>query len=112
MPPTRLMRDDRVVSETVDLFRANSRTPETRSGDLRAQLAGNVTGERRVRELVERYGAAIVAAATAKAIADGEARMRAALRAFPDGIAEVSDVMEDAFGAPTIELRLRSEKSR
>ena len=54
------------------LFRANSRTPETRSGDLRAQLAGNVTGERRVRELVERYGPAVVAAATDKAIDDGE----------------------------------------
>ena len=40
MPPMRLMRDDAVVPETVALFRANSRTPETRSGDLRAQLAG------------------------------------------------------------------------
>ena len=98
MPPMRLMRDDVVVPETVALFRANSRTPETRSGDLRAQLAGNVTGERRVRDLVERYGAATVAQATAKAIDDGERRMRAALRAFPDGVAERSDVMEDAHG--------------
>ncbi|HEV8019679.1 MAG TPA: hydantoinase B/oxoprolinase family protein [Candidatus Lustribacter sp.] len=110
MPPTRLMRDDVVVSETVDFFRNNSRTPATRSGDLRAQLAGNVTGERRVRELVERYGAPTVAAAIAKAIADGEARMRAALRAFPDGIVDASDVMEDQAGAPTIVLRLRLEK--
>jgi N-methylhydantoinase B len=110
MPPMRLMRDDRVVSEAVALFRANSRTPETRSGDLRAQLAGNVTGERRVLELVERYGAATVAGATAKAIADGEQRMRAALRAFPDGVADVRDVMEDERGEPSIELVLRLEK--
>ena len=110
MPPMRLMRDDRVVAETVALFRANSRTPETRSGDLRAQLAGNVTGERRVRELTERYGAGVVADATARAVDDGERRMRAALRAFPDGVAEVADVMEDANGEPTIALRLRLEK--
>jgi len=110
MPPLRLMRDDAVVDETIALLRANSRTPETRSGDLRAQLAGNVTGERRVCELVERYGAATVAHATAKAIDDGERRMRAALRAFPDGVAECSDVMEDAHGEPTIVLRLRLEK--
>ena len=103
-------RDDVVVPQIVDLFRANSRTPETRSGDLRAQLAGNFTGERRVRELVDRYGAGTVAQATAKAIDDGERRMRAALRAFPDGIAELSDVMEDANGEPTIVLRLRLEK--
>jgi len=110
MPPVRLMRDDAVVLETVELFRANSRTPESRSGDLRAQLAGNITGERRVHELIERYGAATVAQATAKSIADGERRMRAALRAFPNGVAEVRDVMEDANGEPSIELRLRLEK--
>jgi N-methylhydantoinase B len=110
MPPMRLMRDDRVVAGTVELFRANSRTPQTRSGDLRAQLAGNVTGERRVHELVARYGAATVAAATAKAIDDGERRMRAALRAFPDGVAVVHDVMEDAAGLPSIALHLRLEK--
>ncbi len=28
VPPMRLMREDRVVSETVALFRANSRTPD------------------------------------------------------------------------------------
>ena len=110
MPPMRLMREDRVVPETVALFRANSRTPETRSGDLRAQLAGNVTGERRMRELIERYGAATVADATTKAIDDGERRMRAALRAFPDGVVELEDVMEDRAGAPSIVLHLRLEK--
>ena len=110
MPPMRLMRDDRVVAETVALFRANSRTPQTRSGDLRAQLAGNVTGERRVRDLVERYGADVVTAATARSIDDGERRMRAALRAFPDGVVELQDVMEDAAGDPSIVLQLRLEK--
>jgi N-methylhydantoinase B len=47
MPPARLVKDDRSVESTIALFRANSRTPEARSGDLRAQTAGNYTGERR-----------------------------------------------------------------
>ena len=51
VPPMRLMRDDAVVAQTIELFRANSRTPDARSGDLRAQIAGNVTGERRLLEL-------------------------------------------------------------
>ncbi|MBV9271725.1 MAG: hydantoinase B/oxoprolinase family protein, partial [Candidatus Eremiobacteraeota bacterium] len=46
MPPVRLMQGDQVLEETVELFRANSRTPHARSGDLRAQIAGNFTGER------------------------------------------------------------------
>jgi N-methylhydantoinase B len=109
-PPLRLMERDRIVDATVALFRANSRTPAARSGDLRAQLAGNITGERRVHELIDRYGAATVAAAATKAIADSETRMRAALRAFPDGVADVEEVLEDHAGEPTIVLRLRLEK--
>ncbi len=44
VPPLRLVREERVVDEIVELFRANSRMPEARSGDLRAQIAGNYTG--------------------------------------------------------------------
>lgn len=110
VPPMRLMRDDRVVNETVALFRANSRTPESRSGDLRAQIAGNTIGERRVLELVERYGVETYEAATDKALHDSELRMRAALRTFPDGEARVEDVLEDAGGNPSIHLRLLLRK--
>ncbi len=108
--PTLLMRDDRVVEATVDLLRANSRTPEARAGDLRAQIAGNVVGERRFLELIERYGIDVVDAALDKALDDGERRTRAALRALPDGVVEHDDVMEDERGEPTIVLRLRLEK--
>ena len=45
-------RDDASFPRWSSSFRANSRTPEARSGDLRAQIAGNVTGERRVLELL------------------------------------------------------------
>jgi len=108
--PTLLMREDRVVEATVDLLRANSRTPEARAGDLRAQIAGNVVGERRFLELIERYGFDTVQAALQKALDDGERRTRAALRALPDGLVEHEDVMEDEHGEPTIVLRLRLEK--
>jgi N-methylhydantoinase B len=108
--PAALLRDDRVVEETVELFRANSRAPEARAGDLRAQIAGNVTGERRFLELVRRYGSDVVAAALEKALDDGERRTRAALRALPDGVVEHADVLEDERGEPSIVLRLRLEK--
>jgi N-methylhydantoinase B len=108
--PTILMRGDRVVDETVELLMANSRTPEARAGDLRAQIAGNVVGERRFLELVERYGSDVVDAALDKALDDGERRTRAALRALPDGVVEHADVMEDEHGEASIVLRVRLEK--
>jgi len=108
--PTLLVRDDRVLDETVDLMRANSRTPEARAGDLRAQIAGNYVGERRFLELVERYGIDVVEASLEKALTDGERRTRAALRSLPDGVVEHEDVMEDERGEPTVVLRVRLEK--
>ena len=108
--PLLLMDGDRVVDATVDLLRANSRTPEARVGDLRAQVAGNVVGERRFLELIERYGIDVVEASLEKALTDGERRTRAALRALPDGVVEHEDVMEDGAGQPSIVLRLRLEK--
>jgi N-methylhydantoinase B len=101
-PPTILVRDDRVVTETVDLLRANSRTPDAR--------AGNNVGERRFLELIERYGLETVEAALEKALDDGERRTRAALRALPDGVVDFEDVLEDERGEPTIVLRVRLEK--
>jgi N-methylhydantoinase B len=109
VPPMRLVEGDRVVAATVDLFRANSRTPDARSGDLRAQVAGNYAGERRLLELYARYGFEGVEAAMARALDDSELRMRAALRAIGDGVFEATDYLEDLGGAPSIAIALRLE---
>jgi len=106
----RAHRDDRVVDETVEWLRANSRTPTARAGDVRAQVAGNLVGERRYLELVDRYGAATVSAALHKTLADGERRTRAALAELPDATVEHSDVLEGERGEATIVLRVRLTK--
>ncbi|GAC1548868.1 MAG: hydantoinase B/oxoprolinase family protein [Vulcanimicrobiaceae bacterium] len=110
VPPTVLMRADRVVDETVEWLRANSRTPSARAGDVRAQIAGNVVGERRFLETIERYGAGTVAAALTQTLVDGERRTRAALLELPDGTVDHADVLEDRNGEPSIVLRLRLTK--
>jgi N-methylhydantoinase B len=109
VPPTRLVRDDDVLDEVVALFCANSRTPQARSGDLRAQIAGNYTGERRLRELYARYGRETMEAATARALDDSERRMRLALRALGEGIFQACDHLEDRDGLPSIRIALRLE---
>ncbi len=107
--PMRLVQCDRVAEATVALFRANSRTPDARSGDLRAQVAGNYTGERRLLELYERYGVELMERTIAQALDDSELRMRAALRAIGDGVFEATDFLEDLRGTPTIRIALRLE---
>jgi N-methylhydantoinase B len=107
VPPMRLVQQDRVVESTVALLRANSRTPDARSGDLRAQTAGNATGERRLLELYERYGRGMVDAAVDRLLDDSEIRMRNALAALGDGEFCYEDVLEDREGKPSIPIRLR-----
>ena len=107
LPPVRLVRGDRVADEVVAIVRAGSRTPDARSGDLRAQVAGNYTGERRLLELCERYGVETFEAATERALDDSERRTRAALRSLGDGTFEARDYLEDRDGRPSIAIALR-----
>ncbi|MFN2449703.1 MAG: hydantoinase B/oxoprolinase family protein [Candidatus Baltobacteraceae bacterium] len=101
VPPMRL--DSRAIA----LFRANSRTPGARSGDLRAQTAGNYTGERRTLELLERYGVQTVQSAIDRLLEESEIRMRAALRRLGEGTFRYEDVLEDRAGAPSIRIALQ-----
>ena len=111
LPPLRFVRKDRIESAVVELFRANSRTPEARDGDLRAQVAGNYTGERRLLELYDRYGFDRVEESIARALDESERRMRAALLALGRGVFAATDYLEDRNGEPSIVIALRLELS-
>jgi N-methylhydantoinase B len=109
VPPIRLMELNRPVDSAIALFRANSRTPDARAGDLRAQIAGNVTGERRLVDLFARYGTETVERAIERALRDSETRMRAALRALGRGKFESVDFLEDSGGRPSLRIALALE---
>jgi N-methylhydantoinase B len=106
LPPMRIARGDNVVEETVELVRANSRSPEARSGDLKAQLAGNITGERRLLEVVARHGVRGYDEAVTRILDQSERRTRAALRALGDGTWTAEDFLEDLRGEPAIRIRV------
>ena len=77
------------------LLRANVRVPHQTMGDFDAQMAANAIGMSRVRELAERYGADKITAAMAALQDYSEARMRAAIRAVPDGVYRGEDAVDD-----------------
>jgi N-methylhydantoinase B len=85
IPPMRLVRAGEPDEDLLGLLLANVRTPDVRRGDLRAQVAANRVGGRRVAELVERRGRATVEAAFAEVLDYTERRTREAIRALPDG---------------------------
>lgn len=71
--------------DVLDLYTANVRQPDVVLGDLAAQLASCITGERRILALCERYGGEAVRECFVALKEYSERRMRAALQAMPDG---------------------------
>ncbi|MBM3946989.1 MAG: hydantoinase B/oxoprolinase family protein, partial [SAR202 cluster bacterium] len=94
-PPLRLARRGRVNQEVVELFCRNSRMPEERRGDLSAQIAACRTGERRLTELVARYGAGEVGEHMTALLDYSERLTRAAISEIPDGEYSFEDVLDD-----------------
>jgi N-methylhydantoinase B len=65
VPPVRIMQEGTLNRDVFDIILLNSRTPEERQGDLRAQFAANLVGIRGVETLFERYGGRTEAAIAA-----------------------------------------------
>jgi N-methylhydantoinase B len=95
IPPLRLFSGGRRSEEVFRLIMANVRTPREREGDLTAQIAANRTGERRLAQIVEKYGAAR-AVSYADHLQDYSERMvRSLLKQLPDGTFSAEDFLDD-----------------
>jgi N-methylhydantoinase B len=94
LPPLCLVRGGELVDDVMRLLLANVRTPAIRRGDLRAQLAANDLGEKRLSELVARRGLEVITSAFEEVVAYTERRTRTRIAELPDGDYEASDVME------------------
>ncbi len=95
--------DERAIEQLT----ARMRQPQERRADLRAQLAANRSGARRLGELAERLGPERLRAATDAVLDYSERRTRACLAALPDRVVYAEDVLEAPSG--DLELRLRAE---
>ncbi len=94
LPPVKLMAAGELRQDVLDIVLLNSRTPGHRDGDMKAQIASNLIGVRRVEELFERFGAGVVQAAIEALFAYSEARARAALAQLTPGTYTNEDYLD------------------
>jgi len=95
IPPVKILESGRIVRDALKLILANVRTPNEREGDLTAQIAACRVGERRLLEVVRKYGRRETDA-YGRHLLDYSAKMtRAALRQIPDGIYRAEDFMDN-----------------
>ena len=107
IPPTKLFRRGELNEEFRALLLTNSRIPEQTWGDLKALVAALTIAEQRVRELVARYGLAVVRDAMDGVLDYAERQAREIIAQIPDGTYRFHDYMEgDQFGVGTIRIEL------
>ena len=110
IPLVRLFRAGELQTDIFDLLLLNVRVPEERRGDYFAQVASCRLGERRLKEICERYSVDFLHTAFDEIIERTESRMRAAVATIPDGVYKFEDVMDDdGLGTLDIPIRLRIE---
>ncbi len=110
-PPIRYMRGGEVVRDVEAILHANSRTPELVLGDLRGQIGCARLGERRIAELIERYGLQAMLESFRHKREVTERRARSEIAAWPDGVHEAESFIEiDPVAEKRIRFHVRVEK--
>jgi len=105
IPPVRIVRGGAVEKEMLDLILLNVRTRQEREGDLAAQIGACRVGERRMVELVEKYGADQLRVLTDELLGYSERLVRAELRRMPAGVFAAEDWLDDD-GVDTRPIRI------
>ena len=85
LPGVRLFREGEPIRSVIEILVANSRLPDFLRGDLWAGIAAARVGERRILDLVARYGCETFAEALRLSFDRGEQTARRAIAAVPDG---------------------------
>src|SRR3954468_850980 len=98
IPPTKLVSGGDIERGVLDDLTGRMRGPRQRVADLRAQLAANRAGGRRVIEMIERYGLDTFRETTGATLDYAERRTRAAIEDLGEGERSASDVLEAREG--------------
>jgi N-methylhydantoinase B len=105
LPAIKLVDEGRPIRSVIEIMKCNSRLPDYLQGDMWAGIAAARVGERRILELVEKYGRRTFTDALALFMAHGEEVASRALQSLPKGrftLAEEQD--SGAVYAVTVEI--------
>jgi N-methylhydantoinase B len=91
------------------LIRDNIRFPDAATGDLNSQIAANRLAEKRLEEILSRYGRATVELAIERIFDQTEARCRAVVAELPDGVYEAHSLFAGSplDGNKPVDIKVR-----
>lgn len=95
LPPVRYYQHGHPSRDVEAIIAANSRTPELVLGDLRGQVGAARVGERRLQEVMDRFGLETVLSCFEHLYALTEGRLRSEIERWTDGEAEAERFLDD-----------------
>ena len=95
LPPVKVMNAGTLDQDILGIIMLNSRLPRERLGDLKAQIASTFVGCQRIEKLYEKYGPPQMAACLEEMLNYAERRIRARIKAIPDGVYRFTDYLDD-----------------
>lgn len=95
IPPVKLYRRGEVNPDVMRLLLTNVRVPADSEGDLMAMRTALQVAQRRVGEMVARYGEEVLSSAMLDALDYSERRARRVIAGIPDGTYRFSDYLDD-----------------
>jgi N-methylhydantoinase B len=108
IPPVLLVRRGRIARDVLAMLLANVRTPREREGDLTAQVAACRLGERRLHELLAKYGVPKTTFYLGALQRYSARLMRKALLRIPAGIYRAEDFLDDdGYSSTPVRLCVR-----
>ena len=106
LPPIKIIREGEPVEDIWKIILENHRTPRTSWGDFHAMLGSLTVAERRLHELLDRYGFDEILTAGKQLMDYSEARMRAEIRDIPNGEYQFDDWIENDGVVPDKRYRI------
>lgn len=108
IPPVKLQEEGEIDDNILRFILNNVRTPREREGDLRAQIAANFTGKKRLRELVDDHGRDKILRVYDDVLSYSEKRMSKKIKDLPNGVYGATDYLDDD-GLGNEDLKIKVE---
>ena len=95
--------------KALQIIRDNIRFPDAAMGDLRSQVAACRMAERRLADIIKRYGAQTVHVAVERIFSDSERKCRRIVSEIPDGVYEAESFLDPdgADKTDTVPVRVK-----
>ena len=108
IPPIKLVNKGKVDNDLFRLVLSQIRSKRETSGDFRAQIASNITGSIRIKEIIDRYGLEEFHLYVNEIIEYTDRRTRAEVERLPKGVYKAEGFVDnDGFSDDVVKLKIK-----